>query len=206
MKEGTKQSTCTKKVRDLCVPRMKSLSNSNCFDFEYAPIIGGCSISKTLLEKVIVPLDDNLFRARKRQSTLPTDDDFSVVTKLDARDCQKWASCASCQAFQTPTTDNMGTDYLYSNNTLISEDSKYSDEGFVDDVVVSNRSSQSDEGFVNEILTQDDSSVEEHDHESGATCLFILLSMTSRDGNRWHDLNKRKQARHLERKDTFIRL
>ena len=108
-----------------------------------------------------------------------------------------------------PTADNFGTNYISSNNTLISEDSKYSDEGFVDDAE-SARSSQSDEGFVNEIVSHDDYSVEEIHYESGATCLCVLLSMNSKDklsdGNRWNYLSNRKQARHLERKDTFIRL
>jgi hypothetical protein len=142
-------------------------------------------------------------------STLPTDDDFSDVTKIDVRQCRKWASCALCQISQRPIGDTFGTNYISSNNTLISEDSIYSDEGFVDDAE-SARSSLSDEGFVNEIVSHDDKSVEELDLESAATCLCVLLSMSSKDnlsdGNRWHDLNIRKQARHLERKDTFIRL
>ena len=125
------------------------------------------------------------------------------------RQCQKWASCTLCQVSQRPIGDNFGANYLSSNNTLISEDSKYSDEGFVDDAE-SVTSSQSDEGFVNEIVSHDDISVEELDHEFRATCPCVLLSMSSKDnlsdGNRWHDLNNRKQARHLVRKDTFIRL
>lgn len=163
-------------------------------------------MSDSLLEKVIVQLDDNLFRARKKLSTLPTDDDYSDVTKLDVRQCQKWTNCALCQK---PLEDSFGTNYISSNNTLISEDSKHSDEGFVDDAR-SARSSQSDEGFVNEILSHDDDSVEELDHETGTTCLCVLLSTSSKDklsdGKRWHNLNNRKQTRHLERKDTFIRL
>ena len=154
------------------------------------------------LVRVIIPLDDNLFRAKKRQLSSPTDDTSSIATILDTRHCKKLAGCAHCRvsvgvlrSLEVTKAAIQGTHCT----TKVSVDSKQSDAGFVDDIQ-SRASSCSEEGFVDEVYRDDFEALETYVENPAYSCIF------SRRNSRTYGSFGSKKPGHIARNATFIRL
>lgn len=154
------------------------------------------------LVRVIIPLDDNLFRAKKRQLSSPTEDEASIATILDSRHCKKLAGCAQCRVSVGVLRSLEVTKAAIQSThctTKVSADSIESDAGFVDDIQ-SRASSCSEEGFIDVVYRDDMEEFETYVEEPAYSCIF------SRRNSRTYGSFGSKKPGHIARNATFIRL
>ena len=158
------------------------------------------------LEKVIIPLDDNLFRAKKRLSISPTDDSTSTATVMDRRQCNTAVGCVECKAPQ------INQPVLASNIVIcasrVTEGSIQSDGGFIDDADDQDWS-LSEEGFTDESDPQNGGFSMNQGPYSGTSCACIFLPIILRSrvqSDNTLDTKYGKISHHVARNATLIRL
>lgn len=156
------------------------------------------------LEKVIIQLDDNLFKAKKRLSVSPTVDSTSTATIIDGRQCNNIVGCVECSASQLDQPEMASNIVVCASR--VTEGSIQSDGGFIDDADDQDWS-LSEEGFTDEADPQSGTFAINQGPLASCACMFLPVILRSRvHSNLIQDTKHGKISHHVARNATLIRL
>ena len=189
------------------------------------------SESGSSIGKVVVPLDDDLFKMKKRTiRSCSVRDTFSssLTSTPNPRHCKNLRDCLQYQAQREMSRDkirtpNNDTESKYFTNTMscatrvsVSENLDLSDGGFVDDIVDLKETTYPFENFRDGVDKQLDTVLQDEDfrgYRSKIDCMCTFLPSKSNGGRSdssrattTEDLNEGRERGHIARNLTFIRL